>query len=224
MNKFFALALFLLLSWDLSATWPLVESFLSLKLNAQIYSIHPVISRPSALIQIQAPRSQCRSSWRLPQRHRPSVTTLSMAKNRWGGNFDSLSSSAADLSSFRDILLQIQSANETEYPRIVGSNVEFLLRTDLEKLANMIRNEEMDETTRSRYEESFQLVLEFLEVFVSEIKQMWDNNRALLKEILQASSNGMQALDKKMEEMISGKETRYTPEFLSRNSSALLSR
>ena len=41
------------------------------------------------------------------------------------------------------------------------------------------------------------------------------SHRALLKEILQASSNGMQALDKKMEDMIAGREPRYTPEFLS---------
>ena len=102
---------------------------------------------------------------------------LKLAKNRWSGKFEDLSASQSDLTKFRDILHEIQSANETEYPRIVGSNVEFLLRTDLERLSNMIQSEEMDETSRVRHEQSFQLVLDFLEVFVNEIKQIWDDNR-----------------------------------------------
>ena len=176
MKELSAFALITLSLCRFSASWPVSECFLNLKSSPLLQTSNPTRTRAITSLQCmfsQAPASQ----WRPSRRQEATDMPLKLAKNRWSGKFEDLSASQSDLTKFRDILRGIQSANETEYPSIVGSNVEFLLRTDLQRLSNMIQSEEMDETSRARHEQSFQLVLDFLEVFVNEIKQIWDDNR-----------------------------------------------
>jgi hypothetical protein len=119
-----------------------------------------------------------------------------------------------DMRQFVGILASVRNGNETEIPALLAGKVEFLLSRDVAQLMKRLDSQCANEDERSELTSLFDTVIDFLEQFVSNTALLAESNSQLLREIFEAASAGMQALDAKMKDMLSGQDPRYTPEFL----------
>mmetsp|Transcript_1346 Transcript_1346/g.3220 ORF Transcript_1346/g.3220 Transcript_1346/m.3220 type:complete len:397 (+) Transcript_1346:216-1406(+) len=118
-----------------------------------------------------------------------------------------------DLQSYSELLTSIMKAKEEEVPALLGSRVKFLLSADLSDLSSKFRARCSPDDLQL-IDDAEDIIVTFLEEFVQQTSSMADQSRALLREILEASSQGMDVLDAKMSFVVSGQEPRYTAEFV----------
>jgi hypothetical protein len=119
-----------------------------------------------------------------------------------------------DMKQFVGILASVRNGNETDIPALLAGKVEFLLSRDIAQLMKRLGSQCANEDERSELTSLFDTVIDFLEQFVSNTALLAESNSQLLREIFEAASAGMQSLDAKMKDMLSGQDPRYTPEFL----------
>ena len=121
---------------------------------------------------------------------------------------------AEDMQEFVGMLADMRNGNETEVPGLLAAKVEFLLSRDVAQLMRQLDAQCRNDDERAELTELFDTVIDFVEQFVANTAMLSAANGQLLREILEAAAMGMQALDLKMQEMLSGNEPRYTPEFI----------
>lgn len=121
---------------------------------------------------------------------------------------------AEDMQEFVGMLADMRNGNETEVPGLLASKVEFLLSRDVAQLMRQLDAQCRNDDERAELTELFDTVIDFVEQFVANTAMLSAANGQLLREILEAAAMGMQALDLKMQQMLSGNEPRYTPEFI----------
>jgi hypothetical protein len=119
-----------------------------------------------------------------------------------------------DMQEFVGILARMRNGNETEIPALLASKVEFLLSRDIATLMKRLEDQAADENEMGELQTLFNAVIDFVEQFVGNTAMLSQANGQLLREILEAAAAGMQALDWKMAQMMSGEDPRYTPEFV----------
>ena len=119
-----------------------------------------------------------------------------------------------DMQEFVGVLASIRNGNETEIPALLASKVEFLLSRDTAELMKRLDAQCANDDERGELNSLFNIVIDFVEQFVSNTAMMSDANGQLLREIFESAAAGMQALDAKMKSMLSGQDPRYTPEFI----------
>ncbi len=141
-------------------------------------------------------------------------TSLFSSNNRFSRSQPILPATKQDLETFKSILRAVGAAKPEEVPSVIGAQVEFLLSRNLAELAKQAKRECVSPLEAADLDNEMETVLAFLEEFVVMAKNMAADNKDLLREILQAANTGMDALDSKIKEVVSGADQRYTPEFV----------
>jgi hypothetical protein len=119
-----------------------------------------------------------------------------------------------DMQEFVGILAGVRNGNETDIPALLAGKVEFLLSRDIAQLMQRLDSQCANEDERGELNSLFNIVIDFVEQFVSNTALMSEANGQLLREIFEAAASGMTPLDAKMKAMLSGQDPRYTPEFI----------
>jgi hypothetical protein len=119
-----------------------------------------------------------------------------------------------DLEMFKSILRAVGAAKPEEVPSVIAAQVDFLLSRNLAELAKRAKRDCVSPMEAADLDNEMETILTFLEEFVVLAKNMAADNKDLLLEILQAANAGMDALDSKIKEVVSGSDQRYTPEFV----------
>ena len=137
------------------------------------------------------------------ERSKPSLS-MGPSRNRFTRNQHNLPATKEDFEIFRDIVRKVGSAAPEEAPSIIGSHVDFLLTRNIAELAKQAKQDCDTPLEGAKLDIALETVLNFLEEFVSMAKGMAADNKSLLREILQAASSGMDALDAKIADIVSG--------------------
>ncbi len=143
-----------------------------------------------------------------------SKTSLFASQNRFSRSQPILPATEQDLETFKSILQAVGAAKPEEVPSIIGAQVDFLLSRNLAELAKQAKRQCVSPMEAADLDNEMETVLAFLEEFVVLAKNMAADNKDLLREILQAANTGMDALDSKIKDIVSGADQRYTPEFV----------
>jgi hypothetical protein len=141
-------------------------------------------------------------------------TSLFSSQNRFSRSHPLPPATEQDLETFKSILRAVGAAKPEEVPSVIGAQVEFLLSRNLAELAKQAKRECVSPLEAADLDTEMETVLAFLEEFVIMAKKMAADNKDLLREILQAANMGMDALDSKIKDVVSGADQRYTPEFV----------
>jgi hypothetical protein len=141
-------------------------------------------------------------------------TSLLADHNRFSRSQPILPATAEDLKTFKSILRAVGAAKPEEVPSVIGAQIDFLLSRNLAELAKRAKRDCVSPTEAVDLDNEMETILAFLEEFVVMAKNMAADNKDLLLEILKAANAGMDALDNKIKDVVSGADQRYTPEFV----------
>ena len=177
--------------------------------------VHSSLSRNMFFVPVASQYFQRSNSWILEKvSQRKKFTKLYASYNRFSRNQHSLPSTKEDLDIFRGILQKVGSLKPEEIPSVIGSHVDFLLTRNIAELARQTKQSCMTPSEGADLDNQLETVLNFLEEFVAMAQSMATDNKNLLREILQAANAGMEAFDSKIQNIVSGDDPRYTPEFV----------